>query len=194
MGGPNRTCSIQSSSGRTARREHTFREPESELARGRVPIQGGHEDALRGGPEEPEDEPIDDGHRAPDDEADDATSETAHDEEQDPGQGEQDEDRAEREIPARGLAPCLPEEGPAPLDGRPPSDLLEQPAGSEEIGGDPPSDAREPGDDASDDDEAFGAGPADQSDGRAHERPTRDPLQVRIRNFQAVRARPVSAV
>src|SRR5438132_11145212 len=194
MGGPSRTCSIQSSNGRAARREHILREPESELARGRVPIQRGIEDALCGRTEKPEDQPIDGCNRDPYDEADDAAGETTHDEEQDPGQGEQDEDRAEREIPARGLAPRLPKEGPAPLDGRPRSDLLEDQDRDDEIGGDAPSDAREPGDDAPDEAEAFGDGPEDQSDGRAHERPSRDPLQVLIRNFQAVRDRRVPAV
>src|SRR2546426_2783589 len=194
MAGPNRTGSMQSSSGRTARREHILREPESELARGRIPIQRSHEDALCGRPEEPEDEPINGCNRDPHNEADDATDQTAHDEEQDPRQGEQDEDRAEREIPARGLSPCLPKEGPAPLDGRPRSDRLEDQDGDDEIGGDPPGDTREPSDDASDDAEAFGDGPEDQSDGRAHERPSRDPLQVLIRDFQAVRNRRVSAV
>src|SRR2546425_8245420 len=194
MGGPNRTCSIRSSSGRTARREHILREPESELARGRVPIQRGHEDALCGRPEEPEDQPIDGSNRDPYDEADDATDQTAHDEEQDPRQCEQDEDHPECEVSTRGLAPRLPKQGPAPLDGRPRSGLLEDQDRDDEIGRDAPSDTREPGDDASDDAETFGDGPEDQSDGRAHERPSRDPLQVLIRDFQAVRNRRVSAV
>src|SRR6267378_6258724 len=77
-----------SSDGRPASREQIFRKSKAQLARGRVPIEGGHENALRGGPEESENEPVDDGNRRPYNETDDATDQPAQEEEQDAGKRE----------------------------------------------------------------------------------------------------------
>src|SRR5438093_3426071 len=94
----------ESASARVSRREKIFRKSESKLARRGVSVQGGDEDALSGGADEAEDQPVDD--RDPE-----THNQTNHTSEEEPQEGreerrerEQHDDPAEREVSARGLA------------------------------------------------------------------------------------------
>src|SRR2546427_3651 len=183
-----------SGDGWPATREHAFGKSEAQLSRGRIPVQGGHEDALCRGSEKAEDEPVDRGDRHPNDETNDSADQGADHEERDAGKGQQDEDRGEGEVSTRRLAPGLPEKRAAPLHSGPRTDLLEDQDRDDEIRHDAPGGPREPGDDPPDESEPLCERPQDQSDRRAHEGPARDPFPVLPRNAQAVRDRRVSTV
>src|SRR5207247_11234728 len=69
----------ESASARGSRREKILRKSESQLARRGVSVQGGDEDALSGGADEAEDQPIDDRDPEAHDQADHTTEEEPQD-------------------------------------------------------------------------------------------------------------------
>src|SRR5437667_12696855 len=128
----------ESTGARVARREKVLRKSESQLPCRSVSVQGGDEDALSGGPDEAEDEPVDD--RDPE-----AHNQTNHTSEEEPQEGreerrerEQHNDPAEREVSARGLAPRLPQQRSASLHRSPRPDFLEDQDRDDEVRDDAP--------------------------------------------------------
>src|SRR5207245_3160357 len=144
-------------------------------------------------PDEAEDQTGDD--RDPE-----AHGKTDHTAKEDPQEGceerrerEQHDDRAEREISARGLAPGLSQQRSAPLHRSPRPDLLEDQDRDDELRDDPPRRSEGPRDDPPEETESLGDRPQDEPDRRGHQPPPSDAVDLRPRDLQAIRDRRVAA-
>src|SRR2546428_668771 len=94
--------------------------------------------ALSGGADEAEDQPVDDRDPEPHDQADHATEEESKEGREKRREREQHDDPAEREVSARGFAPCLAQERSASLHRRPRPNLLEDQHRDDEVRDDAP--------------------------------------------------------
>src|SRR5438552_15137318 len=184
----------ESASARGSRREKILRKSESQLARRGVSVQGGDEDALSGGADEAEDQPVDDRDPEAHDQADHTTEEEPQEGREERREREQHDDPAEREVSARRLAPCLSQQRSASLHRSPRSDLLEDQDRDDEVRDDSPGRAEGSRDDPSQETESLGDRAQDEADRRGHQSPSGDAPDVLSRDLQAVGDRRVAAV
>src|SRR5206468_7372855 len=150
----------------------------SQLARRGVSIQGGDEDALSGGADEAEDQPVDDRNPEAHDQADHTTEEEPQEGREERREREQRDDPAEREVSARRLAPCLSQQRSASLHRSPRPDLLEDQDRDDEAGDDAPRRAQRPRNDPPEETESLGDRAHDAADRRASQSPHGDALDA----------------